>query len=65
MGEQQTRSNAFRSLIIGYIRNIMASLTRNRSGPGEKTDSIPNDDMVEYYRQRAVGEAGLIITGMP
>lgn len=58
--------NLAKPVQIGAIlaRNgaIMASLTRNRSGPGEKTDSIPNTDNLEYYRQRAAGGAGLILT---
>lgn len=37
-------------------RLVMAPLTRGRTGP----DRVPNDLMVEYYRQRA--SAGLIIT---
>lgn len=37
-------------------RMVMAPLTRGRTGP----DRIPNDLMVEYYRQRAT--AGLIIS---
>ncbi len=41
---------------------IMASLTRNRSGPGERTNSIPNDDNYDYYVQRAIGGVGLILT---
>ena len=36
-------------------RVVMAPLTRARSGP----DRIPNEQMAEYYRQRA--SAGLII----
>jgi 2,4-dienoyl-CoA reductase-like NADH-dependent reductase (Old Yellow Enzyme family) len=36
----------------------MSALTRNRAYPG----NVPNDVMVEYYRQRAAGGAGLIIT---
>ncbi len=37
-------------------RILMAPLTRQRTGP----DRVPNETMVEYYRQRAT--AGLIIT---
>lgn len=37
-------------------RIIMAPMTRDRAGPGD----VPNDIMVEYYRQRAA--AGLIVT---
>ncbi|KZS92074.1 FMN-linked oxidoreductase [Sistotremastrum niveocremeum HHB9708] len=39
-------------------RNVMASLTRNRSVP----TSIPNTVNTEYYAQRAMGGAGLILT---
>ncbi|KIJ23425.1 hypothetical protein M422DRAFT_231647 [Sphaerobolus stellatus SS14] len=39
-------------------RNIMSAMTRNRSLP----TSIPNDTNVEYYKQRAHGGAGLIVT---
>lgn len=38
-------------------RIVMAPMTRNLS-----PDNIPNDNVVEYYRQRAAGGAGLIIT---
>lgn len=37
-------------------RIVMAPMTRDRAGPGD----VPNDIMVEYYRQRA--GAGLIVT---
>lgn len=37
-------------------RIIMSPMTRDRAGPGD----VPNDIMVEYYRQRA--GAGLIVT---
>lgn len=37
-------------------RVVMAPMTRDRAGPGD----VPNDAMIEYYRQRA--SAGLIIT---
>ena len=51
-----------RSLRIGDLiirnRNIMASLTRNRSVP----TSVPNDLNVEYYTQRAKGGVGLILS---
>ncbi|MDP9291733.1 MAG: alkene reductase, partial [Verrucomicrobiota bacterium] len=50
----------FTSFTIGDLelpnRIIMAPLTRGRAGD----QSVPNDMMVEYYRQRA--SAGLIIT---
>ena len=38
-------------------RVLMAPMTRSMS-PG----NVPNDDVVEYYRQRAAGGVGLIIT---
>ncbi|NWK94641.1 alkene reductase [Sphingobium lactosutens] len=37
-------------------RIVMAPMTRDRAGPGD----VPNDVMVDYYRQRA--GAGLIVT---
>ncbi|MFZ1743739.1 MAG: alkene reductase [Pontixanthobacter sp.] len=37
-------------------RIIMSPMTRDRAGPGD----VPNDIMVEYYRQRA--SAGMIVT---
>lgn len=50
----------FQPLKLGDLtlpnRIIMAPLTRQRSGPGR----VPNDLMVEYYKQRAA--AGLILT---
>ncbi|WP_282602812.1 alkene reductase [Paracoccus sp. PARArs4] len=53
-------SSMFEPLDLGGIslrnRVVMAPLTRSRSGQ----DRIPNDMMVEYYRQRA--GAGMIIT---
>ncbi|WP_022707995.1 alkene reductase [Paracoccus zeaxanthinifaciens] len=53
-------SSMFERLDLGGIslrnRVVMAPLTRSRSGQ----DRIPNDMMVEYYRQRA--GAGMIIT---
>lgn len=39
-------------------RNVMASLTRNRSVP----NAVPSDANKEYYTQRASGGAGLILT---
>ncbi|GJE88362.1 alkene reductase [Phanerochaete sordida] len=39
-------------------RNVMASLTRNRSVP----TTVPNDANLEYYTQRAQGGCGLILT---
>jgi len=38
-------------------RIVMAPMTRNKS-PG----NIPGEDVVEYYRRRAAGGVGLIIT---
>ncbi len=37
-------------------RIVMSPMTRDRAGP----DDVPNDMMVDYYRQRA--SAGLIVT---
>ncbi|KAF8519807.1 FMN-linked oxidoreductase [Hysterangium stoloniferum] len=39
-------------------RNIMSALTRNRALP----TTVPNDTMLEYYKQRAQGGAGLIVS---
>ncbi|KAF8518704.1 FMN-linked oxidoreductase [Hysterangium stoloniferum] len=39
-------------------RNVMSSLTRSRALP----TTVPNDAMVEYYKQRAEGGAGLIVS---
>lgn len=54
-------SALFAPLKVGSltIRNRvgMSALTRNRA-PG----TIPNDIMAEYYTQRALGGAGLIVT---
>lgn len=36
----------------------MSALTRNRAFP----TNVPNDTMAEYYRERAAGGAGLIVT---
>ncbi|KAF8518702.1 hypothetical protein BU17DRAFT_90782 [Hysterangium stoloniferum] len=48
-------------LILGELelrnRNIHAAMTRNRA-----TGSIPNEYNAEYYTQRVIGGAGLIIT---
>jgi 2,4-dienoyl-CoA reductase-like NADH-dependent reductase (Old Yellow Enzyme family) len=38
-------------------RIVMAPMTRNMS-----PENVPTDDVVEYYRRRAVGGTGLIIT---
>ncbi|KAJ7491282.1 hypothetical protein FB451DRAFT_637246 [Mycena latifolia] len=51
----------FTPLKLGSItianRIGMSALTRNRS-----TDTVPNEIMLKYYVQRAVGGAGLIVT---
>ena len=51
----------FQPLVLGDIaiknRIGMAALTRNRA-----PDSYPTDLMKEYYVQRALGGAGLIVT---
>lgn len=39
-------------------RILMSALTRNRSVP----TNVPNTVNVEYYKQRAAGGAGLIVT---
>lgn len=39
-------------------RNVMASLTRNRSVP----DTVPNEYNLEYYAQRAKGGVGLLMS---
>lgn len=50
----------FTSTTLGTLklsnRIVMSPMTRDRAGP----DDVPNDMMVEYYRQRA--SAGLIVT---
>ena len=57
-------STLFDPIRIGDIqlanRIVMAPLTRNRASPGQ----VPNDLMVQYYRQRAnpATGAGLIVT---
>ena len=54
-------STLFRTFTLGNLtldnRIVMAPMTRNAS-PG----NVPGDQVVEYYRRRAVGGAGLIIT---
>jgi len=54
-------TNLFSSLQCGSLqlanRIVMAPMTRNMS-----PNNVPNDDVVEYYRKRAAGGAGLIIT---
>ena len=51
----------FQEFSIGSLtlknRVVMAPMTRNMS-PG----NIPSDDVTEYYRRRAAGDVGLIIT---
>ncbi|MDN6332494.1 MAG: alkene reductase, partial [Micrococcaceae bacterium] len=50
----------FAPLTLGDLdlpnRLVMAPLTRSRS----RVDGVPNDDVVEYYRQRA--SMGLIVS---
>jgi 2,4-dienoyl-CoA reductase-like NADH-dependent reductase (Old Yellow Enzyme family) len=54
-------TNLFSPFTLGNMslsnRVLMAPMTRSMS-PG----NVPNDDVVEYYRQRAAGGVGLIIT---
>jgi 2,4-dienoyl-CoA reductase-like NADH-dependent reductase (Old Yellow Enzyme family) len=54
-------SALFRPLRLGKLelgnRIVMAPMTRNQS-PG----NVPNENVVEYYRRRAAGGAGLIVT---
>lgn len=54
-------SPLFRPFSLGKLelgnRIVMAPMTRNQS-PG----NVPNDNVVEYYRRRAAGGAGLIVT---
>ena len=54
-------TNLFSPFSLGNMslsnRVLMAPMTRSMS-PG----NVPNDDVVEYYRQRAEGGVGLIIT---
>lgn len=54
-------STLFRPFTLGSMtlsnRIVMAPMTRNQS-PG----NVPNDAVVEYYRRRAAGGTGLIIT---
>lgn len=47
-------------------RVIMSSLTRSRSGDdkgAKDSGSMPNELNHEYYRQKAAGGIGLIMTG--
>ena len=54
-------SSLFSSVALGDIalanRIVMAPMTRSRS-----PSQIPGDDVAAYYRRRAVGGVGLIIT---
>jgi 2,4-dienoyl-CoA reductase-like NADH-dependent reductase (Old Yellow Enzyme family) len=54
-------SALFRPLTLGQLelrnRIVMAPMTRNMS-PG----NVPNEQVVEYYRRRAAGGTGLILT---
>ena len=51
----------FNPITLGSLelanRIVMAPMTRNLS-----PDNIPNENVVEYYRQRAAGGTGLIVT---
>jgi len=57
---QETFVDLFSPLTLGDLeldnRLVMAPLTRSRS----RLDGVPNDDVVEYYRQRA--SMGLIVS---
>lgn len=52
----------FKPIQLGSItlknRIFMSALTRNRSIP----TNVPNDVNLEYYKQRAAGGAGLIVS---
>jgi len=54
-------TNLFSPYSLGSMtlanRVVMAPMTRNMS-----PENIPSDDVVEYYRRRAEGGVGLIIT---
>lgn len=54
-------STLFRPFHLGQLklanRIVMAPMTRNMS-----PNNVPGDDVVEYYRRRAAGGTGLIIT---
>ncbi len=54
-------SSLFRTFELGSLRLsnriVMAPMTRNQS-----PENIPNEATLEYYRRRAAGGAGLIIT---
>ena len=54
-------TDLFSPFILGSLslsnRVLMAPMTR-----GMSPNNVPNDDVVEYYRQRAAGGVGLIIT---
>ena len=55
-------ARAFQPLGIGSLdlrnRIVMAPMTRRMAGE----DGVPTDAIVEYYRRRAAGEVGLIIS---
>jgi len=55
-------SQLFEPLQIGSLtaknRIFMSALTRNKSVPG----NVPNALNLEYYKQRAKGGCGLIVT---
>ena len=61
MGDTASMDILFRPFKFGnkVLRNriVMAPMTRSKS-PGR----APGDDVVSYYRRRAEGECGLIIT---
>jgi 2,4-dienoyl-CoA reductase-like NADH-dependent reductase (Old Yellow Enzyme family) len=48
-------------LVLGEVqlrnRNVLAAMTRNRA-----SSNVPNQINAEYYTQRAIGGAGLLIT---
>ena len=54
-------SSLYRPFSLGQLelsnRIVMAPMTRNMS-----PNNVPGDDVVEYYRRRAAGGTGLIIT---
>ncbi len=58
---QPTTAALFRPITIGPLqlanRVVMAPMTRSRSPGG-----VPDDDVATYYRRRAAGGVGLIIT---
>ncbi len=54
-------SSLFKPFSLGQLqldkRNLMAPMTRNMS-----PNNVPGDNVVEYYRRRAEGGTGLIVT---